>query len=89
MAVATFEVHSDVKKTRCVNLGTGYLDATEFQEALRLARNTIEEIQIDADFEPNYDTTGVIGPFKDFPKLNKISTEIESLVPYPGTPGEF
>jgi hypothetical protein len=74
-----------LKKIRGASLGSGYVDATEIQEALRLVRNTIERIEIDAYFEPNDNTTGGIGPFKDFPKLKKISTEIKSLVHSPAT----
>jgi hypothetical protein len=74
-----------LKKIRCPNLGAGgYFNAPESKKTLRLVRNTIEEIEFDRNFEDYSETTGGIGPFKDFPKLKKISTEVESLVPQPG-----
>jgi hypothetical protein len=61
------------------------LDASEFKEALRLVRNTVEEIEFDGIFEVDSNSTGGIGPFKDFPKLKKISTtDFGSLFPWPG-----
>jgi hypothetical protein len=69
-----------------INAELGYLNAPEFKKALRLVRNTIEEIEFDGPFEhySNSDTSGGIGPFMDFPNLKKISTDVASLIPRPG-----
>ncbi|KAF8242733.1 hypothetical protein K440DRAFT_616004 [Wilcoxina mikolae CBS 423.85] len=51
--------------------------APEFQKALRVVRDTLEEIQIENEaFEP----VGSIGPFTDFPRLKSIKTDFSLLV---------
>jgi hypothetical protein len=73
-----------LKKIKCTNLGAISLGAPRFKEVLRLVRNTIEEIEFYGEFEDTSNTGGGIGPFKDFPNLRKISTDVSSLIPPPG-----
>ncbi|KAI5808372.1 hypothetical protein BZA77DRAFT_298296 [Pyronema omphalodes] len=55
--------------------------ASRMREALHVARNTIEEIDILGPFEGTSITDGGIGPFLDFPELRTITTNLESLIP--------
>ncbi|CCX16711.1 Protein of unknown function [Pyronema omphalodes CBS 100304] len=64
--------------------GRRYLDASRFKEALRLVRNTTEEIEFYGGLEDTSNSSGGIGPFMDFPNLKNISTDVESLIPRPG-----
>jgi len=60
--------------------------ATEFRRALRVVKDTLEEIQIEHEtFEP----LGSIGPFTDFPKLRSIKTDFCLLVDEEETKGKL
>jgi hypothetical protein len=77
-----------LKKIKCTNLGAISLGTPRFKEVLRLVCNTIEEIEFYGEFEDTSNTGGGIGPFKDFPNLRKISTDVSSLIPLPGNSPE-
>lgn len=72
-----------LKTIRCAELGDPYVDVSKkLKESLRLVRYTIEAVEFEGSFNCNDNTTGGIGPFKDFLKLKKISTNITSLIPW-------
>ncbi|KAI5808373.1 hypothetical protein BZA77DRAFT_365224 [Pyronema omphalodes] len=55
--------------------------ASTFRKALRLVRNTIEDIDISGTFNGISSTHGGIGPFQDFLKLKRISANLAALAP--------
>ncbi|KAI5812453.1 hypothetical protein BZA77DRAFT_291871 [Pyronema omphalodes] len=64
-------------------------DALQLKQALQLVRNCIEEIKIHGMVKWNSSVNGGIGPFHDFPKLRKLSTDVMGLVQFSplGWPG--
>ncbi|KAI5812430.1 hypothetical protein BZA77DRAFT_291892 [Pyronema omphalodes] len=76
---------------RCNKLHFLSFKAPKFKRALRLVRNTIEEIHIYGEFEGDSGADGGIGSFRDFPKLRTLSTDVTSLIPSSphGCPEDF
>ncbi|KAI5812452.1 hypothetical protein BZA77DRAFT_352123 [Pyronema omphalodes] len=55
--------------------------ASIFKEALRRVRHTIEEIDLNGEFQCISRTEGAIGSLHDFEKLKKLSTHLAFLSP--------
>ncbi|KAI5812441.1 hypothetical protein BZA77DRAFT_291881 [Pyronema omphalodes] len=70
---------------------SGTCEVSTFRQALRLVRNTIEDIDIGGEFKGVSSSNGGIGTFRDFPKLTKISTDLASFAPLrpPGWSQDF